>query len=68
MRKWVETNVESANFTTSEDGKVFGIKCTECDGIMRNVNVQAAVTKKVHNRFVVRCKQWKDCNDCLAMY
>ena len=55
LRRWVDTNIENATFTTDgEDGKVFGIKCPhpECEGIMRNVNVEMTVTKKTYQRFV----------------
>ena len=54
LKKWVESNVESATFAVGgEDGKIFGIKCPQCDGIMRSVNVEIATTKKVYERYVL---------------
>jgi hypothetical protein len=60
LKKWVEAQVEVGNFVKKigeeqdvegQDAKrdlLFGVKCPhpECDGVMRNVNVQAAATKK----------------------
>ena len=49
LRKWVEHSIENANFKTtgdSEEGKVWGVQCPECDGIMRQVNIQHAAPKK----------------------
>lgn len=51
LKKWVEAKVEGATFATGgEDGKVFGVKCPQCDGIMRNANIEIAGTKKVYAR------------------
>ena len=53
LKKWVESNVEIANFALGrEEGSVFGVKCPhpQCEGIMRNVNVEIAATKKVYER------------------
>lgn len=66
LRKWVEASIEDANFRTEAldgvgDGgdregeakvkkEVWGIGCPECEGVMRAVNVQMAVPKKVYRR------------------
>ena len=52
MKKWVEVKVDGGTFVTGgEDGKAFGVKCPQCDGIMRNANIEIAATKKVHAKF-----------------
>ncbi|KAK3717601.1 hypothetical protein LTR37_005667 [Vermiconidia calcicola] len=52
LKKWVQSNVESANLVTGgDDGKVYGVHCPQCKAIMGNVNVKIAATKKVYERF-----------------
>ena len=54
LKKWVQAKVESASFATGgEDGKIFGVKCPQCDAIMRSVNIEIAATKQVHKRYVL---------------
>ena len=49
LKKWVAAQIENANFTTGgEDGKAFGVKCPQCDAVMKSVNVEDAGTKKVY--------------------
>ena len=55
LSNWVTSNVESGNFANG--GKVFGVKCPECDSIMRNVNVEIAATKKIHKRLVAHSQR-----------
>lgn len=53
LKGWVEAQVESGNFTAGgEDGQAFGVKCPhpDCKGVMKNVNVGVAATKKVYER------------------
>lgn len=56
LKKWTECCVDDATFATAtvdENGIEFiGIKCPQCDGVMRNVNVMIAATKKVYQRYV----------------
>ncbi|KAK0935065.1 hypothetical protein LTR29_013385 [Friedmanniomyces endolithicus] len=52
LKKWVTAQVDESTFTTGgEDGKSFGIKCVQCDAVMKNVNVEIAATKRVYQRF-----------------
>lgn len=51
LKKWVAAQIESANYTTGgEDGKAFGVKCPQCDAVMKNVNVEDAAVKKVYQQ------------------
>lgn len=63
LRKWVESQIDDANFKTgaaaADEGgedvegaekEVWGVGCPQCEAIMRAVNVQAAVPKKVYTR------------------
>lgn len=57
LKKWVEANIESASFKTTEENGVFGVRCPQpdCEGVMRNVNVNIALGKKgmpTYQRFV----------------
>ena len=45
--------MEGANLATGgEFNSIFGVKCpqSQCDGTMRNVNIEIAATKKVYER------------------
>lgn len=51
LKQWVKSQVEAgAPAVDPNNSDVFGISCPECDGIMRNVNIQIAATKKTYNR------------------
>lgn len=60
LKKWVEASIDDANFKTgsvTEEGgeagaqkEVWGVGCPQCEAVMRAVNVQHAVTKKVYQR------------------
>lgn len=69
LRKWVEASIEEANFKTglaaggvegvaegdgAKEVEIRGIGCPECTSVMRAVNVQHAVPKKVYKRSVTR--------------
>lgn len=62
LRQWIESCIEEANFKTGisggdegeDDGDakdVWGIACPQCEGVMRAVNVQMAVPKRVLKRW-----------------
>lgn len=42
--------MESTSFEFGDGGKMFGVRCPECPGIMKEVNVENASTKKVLKR------------------
>ncbi|KAI5357042.1 putative IBR domain, E3 ubiquitin ligase RBR family, TRIAD supradomain-containing protein [Septoria linicola] len=54
LKQWIAVQVESSNFIRiDEEGgaSTFGIKCVECKETMRPVNVEAAATKTVYEKF-----------------
>lgn len=57
LKKWVESCIENAKFkatTTGGEGEglkaIWGVGCPQCESVMRSINVEAAVTKKVFKR------------------
>jgi hypothetical protein len=51
LKKWVAAQVDSASFTVGgEDGKAFGVRCPQCDAVMKNVNIELAANKKVYEK------------------
>jgi hypothetical protein len=63
LRNWIEARVGSDDLIyllvdTPEGGKAFGIPCPECKAVMRNVNVEMAVSKKVYQMYVERRRKW----------
>ena len=55
MKQWIQTQIEENLFITGgEDGKTFGIKCPQCDAMMRKVNIELATTKKFRQLFEER--------------
>ncbi|CAK4031015.1 E3 ubiquitin- ligase [Lecanosticta acicola] len=55
LKQWVNTQIEENLFITGgEDGKAYGIKCPQCDELMRNINIELATTKKFHQLFEER--------------
>jgi hypothetical protein len=62
LKAWVDIQITDREFKTSgldTDEVVFGIRCPECEGIMRSVNVQAATSKKMHDSFERQEEKWR---------
>jgi hypothetical protein len=47
-----DVDKEEKEYTDMPEGLLFGVKCphADCEGVMRNVNVMIAGTKKVHHK------------------